>query len=268
LENKLKFYDKDFDIENIEKLSKFIIYENGVLKRRKKYSINDIYIPKFYLTEEDMNFVLRRFDFHETANVKIEKLGGTYVKDIYVSIKGVDFCFFIEVENGKSDDFSIMKCFGSKETNIKLSVRKALREAVLGDINAWIVIQWNGKEELTCALSGEILSKHDLKKWNVDHIYPFCDIVKDWLEIKNLKMEEIPLQEENNLFASWGRMMTPEFRKSFSDYHDEITGVRSGRTDKLRIIHLDAHAKLNVEYNKKLSEIQNKLEKIDIGDTN
>jgi len=66
-------------------------------------------------------------------------------------------------------------------------------------------------------------------------------IVEDWFLEKNLSWETVPLIESD----LYGKILPPDVRESFSDFHDQITGARSGSKLCLRIVSKIEHEKLN-----------------------
>jgi len=185
-----------------------------------------------YLNDEDRERVMKRLECHPRLGKKIDALQGTYVIDIFVMQKGGEIMFFFELENGGIDDFSYKKC-----------ARTALREAYAEDLNAWIEYQWKDKEIMICPLTNIELHYDDKKSWNVDHISPtFNKIVELWLNERNLDWDTIPLIENENLY---GKILPDEEKKSFSDFHDQQTRIRSGSTKFLRILSKSGHIELN-----------------------
>jgi hypothetical protein len=106
--------------------------------------------------------------------------------------------------------------------------RDAFRRATLPDTTAYLIAFKARKRKDTkfkCPITGEMSS---IRFANVDHIYPFANLMDDFLATKGLSREDVPLAWP---YADTPEIADPELKTEWIEYHRDYACVHVTSTE-------------------------------------
>jgi len=172
--------------------------------------------------ESVMNDVLNMHqDFHGKTKGQPFKIGVRACQ-----INPMNRQFFILREDGTDTDFSYYKCISgkSKESRIKETLRACIKYQSDGYKEQYFFENADRQGYVACAETGLKIRKRDS---HIDHFpVQFDEIVKEWVDINNLRSEDIVLVKPSKDNSTFWPFEDQELLQSFLDYHQKVATYR------------------------------------------
>ena len=114
---------------------------------------------------------------------------------------------------GLTIPLTLAKIEGKKKPTERAKLCQCCRELVADQIAAYRLKFWPANPDPRCPISGRRLTP---RFSHVDHVYPFINLVEDWMRVNRLRLADIRVRHSRKL----GRLtMGAELDLSWQNYH-------------------------------------------------